>query len=207
VEVIAWLLAQGAITALLVSLAVSPFGLIALSVLLERRPWHLRDQFAAFLYGDMALAGIVAAGAVMWPTVPDRMRSTAGWLEAALVLGGLVTGVLQARSELRRGVYTRAQVLSPTKIWHQVVIIPYLSAAVGLSLCAAVVQHASQPVLALASLSGLLFWAAMMVYDQSHPKVAHRDFDWSRLRTKTDASDGRPSSYPPIEPRRHTPHD
>src|SRR4029077_9043327 len=38
----------------------------------------------------------------------------------------LLFGLAQWRDELRRGYYTRAQAVAPTKIWHQVVVYPVL---------------------------------------------------------------------------------
>lgn len=54
----------------LVTLAVmvllSPGSLVAIAILVERRWTPPRDQYAAFLYGDLALAVAATAAAAMW---------------------------------------------------------------------------------------------------------------------------------------------
>ena len=104
---------------------VTPGALIVIAKVLERR-WLLpREQFAAVAYGDPLLA--VAAGLGVWltgPRTPHGLTGPAAGVVAVAVT--LVFGLAQWRDELRRGYYTRAQAVAPTKIWHQLVVYPVL---------------------------------------------------------------------------------
>ena len=99
----------------------------------------------------------------------------------------LLFGLAQWRDELRKGYYTPAQAVAPTKIWHQVVVYPVL----GYWLWTAVIGGLSAPGGAaawttwtgkalLVALTGI--WAATNVYDRRHPKLGHPPFDWRRVR-------------------------
>ncbi len=167
----------------LCAFGVTPGALIVIARLLERR-WLLpREQFAAVAYGDPLLA--VALGVGVWLTgarVPHGLTGPAAGV-AAMVLT-LAFGLAQWRDELRRGYYTRAQAVAPTKIWHQVVVYPVM----GYWLWTACVTGLSAPGGAavwtgkalLVALVGT--WAATNVYDRRHPKLGHPPFDWRRGR-------------------------
>ena len=97
--------------------------------------------------------------------------------------------VVIARVLERRGYYTRAQAVAPTKIWHQVVVYPVL----GYWLWTAVIGGLSAPggtaawsvwagKALLVALTGI--WAATNVYDRRHPKLGHPPFDWRRVRPR-----------------------
>jgi hypothetical protein len=96
----------------------------------------------------------------------------------------LAFGLAQWRDELRRGYYTRAQAVAPTKIWHQVVVYPVM----GYWLWTACITGLTAPggtaawtgKAALVALVGT--WAATNVYDRRHPKLGHPPFDWRRVR-------------------------
>ena len=137
---------------------VTPGALIVIAKVLERR-WLLpREQFAAVAYGDPLLAVAVT----------------------------LVFGLAQWRDELRRGYYTRAQAVAPTKIWHQLVVYPVLgywlwTAGIGgLSVAGGAAVWAGKAL--LLALVGV--WAATNVYDRRHPKLGHPPFDWHRVRPR-----------------------
>jgi len=105
--------------------AVTPGALIVIALVLERRWLVPGKQFAAVAYGDPLLA--VAAGLGIWLTGPHPPHGLTGPAAGvtAVVLG-LLFGLVQWRDELRRGYYTPAQAVAPTKIWHQVVVYPAL---------------------------------------------------------------------------------
>ena len=96
----------------------------------------------------------------------------------------LLFGLVQWRDELRRGYYTRAQAVAPTKIWHQVVVYPVLgywlwTAGIGgLSAPGGAATWAGKALLLV--LTGI--WAGANVYDRRHPKLGHPPFDWRRVR-------------------------
>ena len=158
----------------LCAFAVTPGALIVIARLLERRWLVPREQFAAVAYGDPLLA--VATGLAVGLTGP-----AAGVVAVAVTL---LFGLAQWRDELRRGYYTRAQAVAPTKIWHQLVVYPVLgywlwTAGIGgLSVTGGAAVWVGK-VLLLALLG---VWAATNVYDRRHPKLGHPPFDWRRVR-------------------------
>jgi hypothetical protein len=169
----------------LCSFAVTPVALVVIARVLERRWLVPREQFAAVTYGDPLLA--VAAGLGIWlagPRTPHGLTGPAAGVVAVVLT--LLFGLAQWRDELRRGYYTRAQAVAPTKIWHQVVVYPVL----GYWLWTAVIGGLSAPGGAavwtgkalLLALTGI--WAAANVYDRRHPKLGHPPFDWRRARPR-----------------------
>ncbi|MCX5388347.1 hypothetical protein [Streptomyces sp. NBC_00083] len=177
-------LEHGPAWAFLASFAVSPGVPALLALVLERRLLRPRHEFTAFLYGDPALAVSCAAG-VWLAGAPGASVPVAGWPAVAVLVLPLVFGVWQARSELRAGLYTRAQLLSPTKLWHQVVVYPVLTYLVGGALLRGIAsgaggaaRWAAPAVMA----GGFLFWVAANVRDRRRPRVGHPPYDWRRLR-------------------------
>jgi hypothetical protein len=167
----------------LCAFAVTPGALIVIARLLERR-WLLpREQFAAVAYGDPLLA--VALGVGVWLTgarVPHGLTGPAAGVVAMVLT--LAFGLAQWRDELRRGYYTRAQAVAPTKIWHQVVVYPVMgywlwtACITGLSAPGGTAVWIGKALLAV--LVGT--WAATNVYDRRHAKLGHPPFDWRRGR-------------------------
>ena len=107
----------------------------------------------------------------------------AGLCAFAVTPGALV---VIARVLERRGYYTRAQAVAPTKIWHQVVVYPVLgywlwTAGIGgLSAPGGAAGWAGKGLLLV--LTGI--WAGANVYDRRHPKLGHPPFDWRRMRPR-----------------------
>jgi hypothetical protein len=169
----------------LCAFAVTPGALIVIARLLERR-WLLpREQFAAVAYGDPLLA--VALGTGVWLTgarVPHGLAGPAAGVAVMVLM--LAFGLAQWRDELRRGYYTRAQAVAPTKIWHQVVVYPVMgywlwtAAITGWSAPGGAAVWTGKAVLAL--LVGT--WAGTNVYDRRHPRLGHPPFDWRRVRPR-----------------------
>jgi hypothetical protein len=169
----------------LCSFAVTPGALVVIALVLERRWLVPHEQFTAVTYGDPLLA--VVAGLGTWlagPGPPHGLAGPATGVVAIVVM--LLFGLVQWRDELRRGYYTRAQAVAPTKIWHQVVVYPVLgywlwTAGVGgLSAPGGAAVWAGKALLLV--LAGI--WAAANVYDRRHPKLGHPPFDWRRVRPR-----------------------
>ncbi|MEU9096545.1 hypothetical protein [Streptomyces sp. NPDC048361] len=180
-------LEHGPAWALLASFAVSPGVPALLALVLERRLLRPRHEFTAFLYGDPALAVSCAAG-VLLAGSPGASVPVAGWPAVAMMVLPPAFGVWQARSELRAGLYTWAQLLSPTKLWHQVVVYPLMTYLVGGALLRGLTSGIGGPagparwaVLAVMA-GGFLFWMAANVHDRRRPRVGHPPYDWRRLR-------------------------
>ena len=168
--------------------AVTPGALIVIALVLERRWLVPGKQFAAVAYGDPLLA--VAAGLGIWltgPRPPHGLTGPAAGVTAVVL--GLLFGLVQWRDELRRGYYTPAQAVAPTKIWHQVVVYPVLGYwlwTAGIGGLSAPGGTAAWAVWAgkalLLALTGI--WVATNVYDRRHPKLGHPPFDWRRVRPR-----------------------
>ena|GEM_PF-1032623 len=168
------LLAAGAM------LAVSPAGFALVAATFERRLMRIRGEFTALVFGDPLLAVAVAAGA--WLLRGRALPAPAGapygvaWMTVMFVFG-----LVQWRGELRAGFYTRAQALSPTKIWHQLAVYPLLgywmwtAGLGGLLVPGELAARATILVCVLA-------WLAANIYDRLHPKLGHPPYDWRRLR-------------------------
>jgi hypothetical protein len=105
---------------------------------------------------------------------------------------GVLFGLTQWRGELRRGYYTRAQAVAPTKIWHQLVVYPVMGYWLWTA-CARVLFTAGSGTgwgaggaagwagrALLVALVGL--WGAANAYDRGHPKLGHPPFDWRHGR-------------------------
>ena len=110
----------------LTAIAVSPGAHLLASPLLEGRKVTWRDNYAAVLVGDPLLALAAGLGASM--AQPGGPRGwPASWVAGCVWLaGGWTFGLWQSRHEFLAGRYTRGQILSPTKLWHQFIVYPLL---------------------------------------------------------------------------------
>ena len=166
-------------------LAVTPVGFGAIAALLERRLLRPRGEFLALILGDPLLAVSVALGA--WLLHGAAPGGAAGPPFGLVCMSAcLAFGLLQWHAELRNGFYSRAQAISPTKIWHQLVVYPLLgywvwTADLGGLLTAPAPGPGHD--LAKAVICGcVLIWMMANVYDRRHPKLGHPPYDWRRLR-------------------------
>jgi hypothetical protein len=161
-------------------LAVSPAGFALIAAVLERRLMRLRGEFTALVFGDPLLAVSVAAGA--WLLRGRELPAAAGapfGVTCMIVMSGF--GLAQWHGEWHSGFYTRDQALSPTKIWHQVVVYPLL----GYWLWTADLGGLLVPgdlTAKMAIAACVLAWLLANVYDRRHPKLGHPPYDWRRLR-------------------------
>jgi hypothetical protein len=163
--------------------AVTPGSLIVIARVLERRWLAPRDQFAAITYGDPLLAVAVGVGTWLAGTrLPHGFTGPGAGL--AVLAGCLVFGLAQWYRELRRGYFTLAQAVAPTKIWHQLVVYPVLgywmwvSCVDGLSGSGQAAGWAEKVLL----LALVAVWGVANVYDHGHPKLGHPPFDWRHGR-------------------------
>jgi hypothetical protein len=164
-------------------LAVSPGVHLLASPLLEGRRVTWRDDYPAVLIGDPLLA--LAAGLSASMSQPGGPRGwPASWIAGcAWLAGGWVFGSWQSRHEFRTGRYTRGQILSPTKLWHQFVVYPLLgywvsaSELAGLS-AAATPAHRLQ---AAAVIACTITWAILAWHAVRHPRPGHGTLNPIRL--------------------------
>lgn len=167
----------------LTALIASPGVHLLASPLLEGRKVTWRDDYAAVLIGDPLLALAAGLGASM--SQPGGPRGwPASWIAGcAWLAGGWTFGWWQSRQELAVGRYTRLQILSPTKLWHQFVVYPLLgywvTAAVWSGLGAAFPTHFFQAAIVIACTAT---WAVLTWNAVRHPKTGHGALDLTRLR-------------------------
>ncbi|MFD7288376.1 hypothetical protein [Streptomyces sp. NPDC057539] len=179
-------LVHGPWVAFATAFAVSPGipGLIAL--VLERRLLRPRQEFVAFIYGDPLLALAAATGvALCGGRSSDPIRGlVTGWWAWACLAGWLTFGLWQWWREVRAGKYTLGQALSPTKIWHQVIIYPVLGYLVTAPVLAGLAAETTfgGDLAKMLTIFCIGAWCAANVHDRRHPKTGHPAYDWRTLR-------------------------
>lgn len=176
-------LAHGPWVALGAALLVSPIGLVVIAGVLERRLLRLREQYWAFIVGDPLLATALAAFVSIDP--PTVWASST--VTRPVVLGGvaglwLIFALWQWKHEVRSGVYSTAQALSPSKIWHQLIIYPVLGVWLWSAVLTSAPHWAAHPLPAGAAICCLVSWTMLAAFDGSHVKLGHVPFNWRNLR-------------------------
>lgn len=172
----------------LTALVIAPGAHLLLSPLLEGRRVTWRDDYAAVLIGDPLLAVAVGFAAnLSRPAGPHGFP--ASWAGGcAWIAGGWAFGFWQSRHELSTGRYSRAQTLSPTKLWHQYIVYPVLGywvtatewSAYGATGAAPTTSRIVQVALVIAATGT---WAMLTADAVRRPKLGHGTLDRARLRT------------------------
>jgi hypothetical protein len=174
----------------LTAVIIAPGVHLLLSPLLEGRKVTWRDDYAAVLIGDPLLA--VAAGlsaSLSRPAGPHGFPSS--WVAGcAWIAAGWAFGFWQSHHELITGRYSRAQILSPTKLWHQFVVYPLLGywvTAAEWSAYGAVraAPTASRIIILTLVVAATATWAVLAADAVRRPKLGHGTLDRARLRTVT----------------------
>lgn len=168
----------------LTAIAVSPGIHLLASPLLEGRKVTWRHDYAAVLIGDPLLGLAAGLGAAM--SQPGGARGwPASWIAGiAWLAGGWTFGLWQSRYELAAGRYSRRQIFSPTKLWHQFVVYPLLGYWVtaaewsGLSASGTSAHHLEAAMLIACTAT----WAVLVWHAIRHPKTGHGALDHARLR-------------------------
>jgi hypothetical protein len=174
-------LRHGALITLLAALIVATGIMLVLGRVLERRWLRPSDMALAFTVGDPALAVAIAIGVhTMGPRQPCGVIGPAGQFAASGAW--LIFGLWQWRAEIAAGIYTRGQALSPTKIWHQVVIYPLLGAWTLVGVVGGLMDVARNPGASAAIIIFLVIWAGTLVHNTRHPRLGHPPYDWTHLR-------------------------
>jgi hypothetical protein len=174
----------------LTALIIAPGVHLLLSPLLEGRKVTWRDDYAAVLVGDPLLA--VAAGFAANLCRPEGPHGfPASWAAGcAWIAGGWAFGLWQSQHELSTGRYSRAQTLSPTKLWHQFVVYPVLGYWVTATEWSAYGATWADPTTSRIIQVGLVIaatgtWAVLAAYAIRRPKLGHGTLDRARLRRIT----------------------
>jgi len=174
-------LSHGVWVALAASLITASGVMLLLGLILERRWLQPKDMALAFTFGDPALAVGIASG--IWIMGTHRPCGIIGPV-GQLASGGawLVFGLWQWRSEITAKIYTRQQALSPTKIWHQVVIYPALGTWSFVAFTGGLVNAGRNPAAAAVVMTCITIWAGTLVHNIRHPRLGHPPYEWARLR-------------------------
>lgn len=174
-------IAHGAFVALVAGLVVANGAMIALGIIAERRWLRPRDMAIAFTIGDPVLvAGMAVGVSLAEKSQPCGISGPAGQL--TLVVLWLGFGLWQWRYEVRQGIYTWAQAVSPTKIWHQLVIYPCLGTWTFVAVINGLPQASHYPLSAFFVILCIALWMLICVHDIRYPKLGHVPFDWPRVR-------------------------
>jgi hypothetical protein len=180
-SVVASPLRHGALITLLASLVVATGVMVLLGLVLERRWLRPREMSLAFTIGDPALAVGIAAGAhITGSHQPCGAIGPSGQLIASALW--LIFGLWQWRAEVTAGIYTRRQALSPTKIWHQVVVYPLLGAWTFVAVIGGLMNAGRNPAAAAVMVASLAIWAGTLAHNIRHPRLGHPPYDWAHLR-------------------------
>jgi len=174
----------------LTALIIAPGVHLLWSPLLEGRKVTWRDDYAAVLVGDPLLA--VAAGFAANLSRPSGPHGfPASWAAGcAWIAGGWAFGLWQSRHELGAGRYSRAQTLSPTKLWHQFVVYPVLGYWVTATEWSAYGATGANPtasriIQAALVIAATATWAVLAADAIRRPKLGHGTLDRVRLRRIT----------------------
>jgi hypothetical protein len=174
-------LRHGAMFALLASLVVALGAMLLLGLVLERRWLRPREMSLAFTIGDPALAVAIASGVqIMGPHQPCGAIGPR-WQTAAAV-AWLIFGLWQWHQEVASKIYTRRQALSPTKIWHQLIIYPALGTWSLVAIAGGLLNARRDPSAVAVMVVCLAIWIGIYVYDIRHPRLGHPPYDWAHVR-------------------------
>lgn len=174
---------HGPWVALGAALLVTPIGLILIAGVFERRLLRPREQYFAFILGDPLLATAVAV--LVSINTPKALASSNVTRPVVLYVVAavwLTFGLWQWRHEVRRGVYNIAQALSPSKIWHQLIIYPLLGVWLWSAILTSAPHWVAHPLPAGVAICCLVTWAMLLAHDSSDVKLGHAPYDWPHLR-------------------------
>lgn len=174
---------HGPWVALGAALLLTPIGLILVAGVFEGRLLRPREQYFAFIIGDPLLATAVAAFvSINTPKVLASSNATRPVVLDVVAAVCLTFGLWQWRHEVRRGAYNTAQALSPSKIWHQLIIYPLLGVWLWSAILTSAPHWAAHPLPSGAAICCLITWTVLLAYDGSHSKLGHAPYDWRHLR-------------------------
>lgn len=179
--VLTWPLALGGAVTMLASLVVACGVMLLLGLVLERR-WLRPEQMPlAFTIGDPALAIGDGLGAYL---IGHHQPCALAGRQDQFAIGAawLLFGLWQWRAEVRANLFTRAQALSPTKIWHQLVIYPTFGTWSVVAITGGLAHAGRNWPVAMLMIACAAIWAITCVHTFLHPRLSHPPFDWRHLR-------------------------
>lgn len=189
---IGWFVNSGPWTALILAWCLTPIGLYIVAYILESRlvgrdfrPFV--DAFLGFMPGDLFLGA--AFGCFVWAV--DRSPGEQGWWASSwwhlVVFIGAIVGGLLARKFLDSPNYTRRQMRSPSKLYHDVAL--YMGYGYMFTTTAiAALAHDGWSVAIYFGLVCVALWIACLIADIRMPartsrrfaNKAHPKYGWDR---------------------------
>lgn len=180
-SVLTWPLAQGSVMAWLASLLVACGVMLFLGLVLERRWLYPGQMPLAFWIGDPALA--IGDGLGVYLIGHHQSCGVIGPLgQTAIGSAWLLFGLWQWRAEVRAHLFSRAQALSPTKIWHQVVIYPTFGTWSAVAIIGGLANAGRSWPAAALMIACTAIWAVTCIHTFRHPRLSHPPYDWRHLR-------------------------
>jgi hypothetical protein len=164
--------------ATLIALMFGWLAMNAIAMLIECRILWPSEQYWSFYYGDLVLPLGIGLIAYMAEDLHGNWYR-ASWFQWLALGLGLTGGLGQVALEIKNRQYTRQQFLSPTKIWHNLILWPvmaYWLISGGLAVMFSSPGHELAKSL-LGACIGL--WVAFSVYDAKFIRPrAHVNFSW-----------------------------
>ncbi len=149
-------------------LLVTPIGHCLVGLLLESRwvPISPGKQFLSFFPGDIFLGIATACLLVAAKQLPDENRRyNATWWHIAVLVVMVIVAVWLVLNEFKGGLYPSRAILSPTKIYHTIILIGGFGYLIVTTLFAVGAQ-ARGGWLVAAILPGLV-WVGLLVHDST----------------------------------------
>jgi hypothetical protein len=174
-------LGHGYLPAFLSGLTMCHGAMSLLARLLERRWLRPLDMALGFTVGDLFLCIALSLGVSLFGLhSPCGVVGPVG--QYLVSAAWLCFGIWQSKHEVTANFYTRAQELSPTKIWHQCVIYPVLGTWIYVAVLDGLLHASRNPLVAALMCLCVIVWGAACAYDSRHPRLDHIPFDWSKFR-------------------------
>jgi hypothetical protein len=180
-SILTWPLAQGSVVTWLACMLVACGIMIVLGLVLERRWLHPGQMPLAFWIGDPGLA--IGAGLGVYLIGRQQPCGLTGPLgQTAIGAGWLLFGLWQWRAEVRAKLFTRAQALSPTKIWHQLIIYPTFGTWSTVAIIGGLTNAGRNWPAATFMIVCFAVWVVTLIHTFRHPRLSHPPYDWRHLR-------------------------
>ncbi len=196
-----WLAGHSFITTLAICWSISPVSLWAVRFFVERRRISLKpeDNFASCFPGDLFLGFGATCLLMLARDLPAGHHwYNNSWWPFVVLLGCVIGGLYTTRVEYRRGQYTIGQILTPTKLLHDVGFYDLYGYPIASTLLALITTGTlfAHWYYTLGAVVGLVPWAFLAWFDQNALSQTQRSLksadahqaDWyNNWRRKTHA--------------------
>lgn len=165
-------------------LVISPIMMQVIARALEGRwMWPPRDQFNAFVYGDTLALPILAVCMASTFQQWDSGRIVYGWYGWILVVLGLSLGIACVIRERESIEYSKSSLNSPTKLWHDLFVVPTVIFLLIFPLPAMFYTSFGMTQL-VAGVSFVVFLVLLAEPAASKKRrTAHVEYDWGQHKT------------------------